>query len=370
MFVEIYKKHVAVLTAFGLAFSLMWLTHALALAVPPPDPFADAVDAESTGLTVVNANNAVGAPDEEFATVAGVPANDLVLDMGEGEEGSGDLTVYYQLASVGISTTIEFLDADRAVIETQEADLATAEMGAFTVVVPFGSPSTPYRYVRFVSNATTYEIDAVEAATFRPDEDGDGVLTVDEDVDDDGDVTNDDTDGDGVPDYLDLDDDGDGVPTTEEDTSNDGDPANDDTDGDGVPDYLDPDDDGDGVPTTEEDTNNDGDPANDDADGDGVPDYLDPDDDGDGVPTAEEDTNNDGDPTNDDADGDGVPDYLDPDDDGDGVPTIDEDTNNDGDPANDDTDRDGVPDYLDPDDDGESSTAVYVPLIFSQSTSQ
>ena len=62
-----------------------------------------------------------------------------------------------------------------------------------------------------------------------------------------------DTDGDGIPDYLDPDD-----------------------DGDGIPDYLDADDDGDGIPDTEE--------RDHDTDGDGIPDVDDPDDDNDGIP--------------------------------------------------------------------------------------
>jgi uncharacterized repeat protein (TIGR01451 family) len=74
-----------------------------------------------------------------------------------------------------------------------------------------------------------------------------------------------------------IDPDGDGIPTADEDTNGDGDPTNDDADGDGIPDYLDADDDGDGIPTADEDTNGDGDPTNDDTDGDGIPDYLDAD---------------------------------------------------------------------------------------------
>ncbi|MGC6430572.1 MAG: hypothetical protein ACON5F_05990 [Jejuia sp.] len=64
-----------------------------------------------------------------------------------------------------------------------------------------------------------------------------------------------DTDGDGIPDYLDADDDGDNVLTSSEnvDPDNDDNPADaQDTDGDGTPDYLDPDDDGDGVLTRDE----------------------------------------------------------------------------------------------------------------------
>ena len=101
-----------------------------------------------------------------------------------------------------------------------------------------------------------------------------------------------------------------------------------DTDGDGIPNWLDPDDDGDGVDTINEDygdvddsdgevdSEGDGDPTNDDSDEDGTPDYLDTDDDGDGILTEDEypDPNNDGVGFGDDAvDSDGdqlLPDYL------------------------------------------------------------
>ena len=73
------------------------------------------------------------------------------------------------------------------------------------------------------------------------DDDNDGVLSYLEDVDGDGNVKNDDTDEDGIANYLDVDDDGDGVLTKDEDTNGDGNPINDDDDGDGVPNYLDPD---------------------------------------------------------------------------------------------------------------------------------
>jgi MYXO-CTERM domain-containing protein len=60
-----------------------------------------------------------------------------------------------------------------------------------------------------------------------------------------------------------------------------GDPTNDNSDPDTRPDYLDDDDDGDGVLTCAEDTDDDGDPTNDDADMDGTPNYLTEDSDGD-----------------------------------------------------------------------------------------
>lgn len=77
----------------------------------------------------------------------------------------------------------------------------------------------------------------------------------------DEDEPDDDTDGDGIPDFVDVDDDGDGVLTINEDLE--------DMD-------LTVDSDGDGDPTNDRD--GDGDPTNDDTDGDGIPNYLDPDD--------------------------------------------------------------------------------------------
>jgi hypothetical protein len=75
-----------------------------------------------------------------------------------------------------------------------------------------------------------------------------------------------DTDGDGILDYLDSDDDGDNIPTSVEGTI--------DSDGDGIPDYLDADDDNDGILTRDEDLNGDLDPTND-IQSSGFPAYLD-----------------------------------------------------------------------------------------------
>ncbi len=169
------------------------------------------------------------------------------------------------------------------------------------------------------------------------DDDGDGISTRDEDLNGNGDPTDDDSDNDGTPDYLDSDDDDDGV-----ETRNEGGPETD-TDEDGIPDYLDPDtgdSDGDGLGDGIECPN--GVPCPD-SDGDGFSDFIDPDDDNDGINTADEDINGNGDARDDDTDGDGTPDYLDTDDDNDGVPSKDEGTGDD--------DGDGIPNYLDPDSD-------------------
>ncbi len=220
-----------------------------------------------------------------------------------------------------------------------------------------------------------------------------------------------DTDGDGVPDFVEnnalpptdptdpddyTDTDGDGVPDFVESNSSPGSDPNDeedfgDQDGDGIPDYVEDadgppnditDSDGDGVP---DDVEINGDPASDpndptdftDSDGDGVPDY---------VETNGDPATDPNDPTDfADSDGDQVPDYVetngspvtDPnngedalDSDGDGVPDY---VEINGDPAtnpNDgtdytDSDGDGVPDYVETT--GENATDPNDPSDFADS---
>lgn len=106
------------------------------------------------------------------------------------------------------------------------------------------------------------------------DNDNDTVSTDLEDVNEDTNLANDDTDSDGIPNYLDNDDDGDFILTNLEYVFNKGVSSVLDTDNDTIPNYLDNDDDGDGVLTYLEDYNDDGDPSNDDTNSNGTPDYL------------------------------------------------------------------------------------------------
>jgi RHS repeat-associated protein len=118
------------------------------------------------------------------------------------------------------------------------------------------------------------------------DTDGDGIYDIFENPNSDNDIANDDTDGDGTPNYLDTDDDNDTVLTLHEGVNPDGDKTPStggvlDTDGDSLPNYLDTDDDNDNYPTAQETDNTDSDEnpntgLSPDADGDSVPDYLDP----------------------------------------------------------------------------------------------
>lgn len=113
--------------------------------------------------------------------------------------------------------------------------------GSGLVIMPSGlayfngsQPGSTYEPIMFNINLL-----AVETA----DHDRDGVPSILEDRNNDGEVFNDDTDEDGVPDYIDLDDDNDGAFTIDEVTDENGEliiPYPD-TDNDGTPDYLDPD---------------------------------------------------------------------------------------------------------------------------------
>ncbi len=112
------------------------------------------------------------------------------------------------------------------------------------------------------------------------DSDSDGVTNILEDINANGDLTDDDTDNDLIPNYLDTDDDGDFVETSLEVRGfTNGASSNMyiyiDTDNDQIENYLDPDDDGDGVNTADEDYDGDGNPMNDDANNNQIPDYLD-----------------------------------------------------------------------------------------------
>ena len=163
-----------------------------------------------------------------------------------------------------------------------------------------------------------------------------------------------DTDGDGIPNNLDLDDDNDGILDTVENSTalNGGD-----TDGDGIPDSLDLDSDGDGILDLEE-SNPDFKTV--DKDGNGVLDST-KDEDKDGVmDTADADDNNptsNGSVTPVDTDKDGKPDFQDVDSDNDGLSDLVEggtdatlDTNRDGILDNqEDHDNDGIADVVDSD---------------------
>ncbi len=117
--------------------------------------------------------------------------------------------------------------------------------------------------LRVIDCANDYDLDSVDTAN--------------EDLNADTNLANDDTDLDGIPNFIDNDDDGDLILTDVEYVF-----ARNatsalvilDTDNDGIPNYLDSDDDGDGLLTINEDYNSNNNPADDDTNANSIPDYL------------------------------------------------------------------------------------------------
>ncbi|MCP3100454.1 Ig-like domain-containing protein [Myxococcus sp. K15C18031901] len=137
------------------------------------DPYADAV-ASGTTATVLNASAALGAPDGQAATLLGLLNTALVLDLGQGEEGTGDLRVYYQGLSLALVTTVDFLKADGTLIGSSPLHLVELGLGTHVAVVTYPG-NQPYRYVRLRGTLLAlYLVDAVETSLRQIC--GDGVL--------------------------------------------------------------------------------------------------------------------------------------------------------------------------------------------------
>ncbi len=143
------------------------------------DPYADAVQSFSaTGIT--NPANAVGAPDGNYTTTAGVNAT-VTLDMGFGEEGTGNLRIYFGTILAGATVKVDFLNGHFGVIKSSTTSLIT-NTSASTRDFPFSYASTHqgYRYVRITSQAEGgTSLDAIRALAYvgstpTVDTDGDG----------------------------------------------------------------------------------------------------------------------------------------------------------------------------------------------------
>ena len=119
-------------------------------------------------------------------------------------------------------------------------------------------PTSPKVVEEWIATSGTIEI-----STVLTEDDNDGVPAEEEGYNPTDPASSQDTDGDGLPDYKDIDDDGDNVPTSAEGYNAEDPAASRDTDNDGTPDYLDRDDDGDGIDTRLEDVNQNGNPADD-----------------------------------------------------------------------------------------------------------
>ncbi|MBE4751653.1 tandem-95 repeat protein [Corallococcus sp. ZKHCc1 1396] len=127
------------------------------------DPYADAV-ASGTTATVLNASAALGAPDGQAATLLGLLNSALVLDLGQGEEGTGDLRVYYKGLSLALVAQVDFLKADGTFIGSSSLHLVELGLGTHVAVARYPG-NVPYRYVRLRGAVLAlYLVDAVETS--------------------------------------------------------------------------------------------------------------------------------------------------------------------------------------------------------------
>ncbi|MCP3170034.1 FG-GAP-like repeat-containing protein [Myxococcus qinghaiensis] len=136
------------------------------------DPYADAV-ASGTNAAVLNASAALGAPDGQVATLLGLLNAALVLDLGAGEEGTGDLRVYYKGLSLALVAQVDFLKADGTFIGSSSLHLVELGLGTHIAVATYPG-NVPYRYVRLRGALAIYLVDAVETSLRAVC--GDGVL--------------------------------------------------------------------------------------------------------------------------------------------------------------------------------------------------
>jgi hypothetical protein len=128
-----------------------------------PDPYIDAL-APTNEIQVNNATDLTGAPDGRYATVNGRLTKFLVLDLGAGEEGVGDLEVRYTLQPndiFGVVMDVHFLDRNGMPIS--QGQLSMIGSGPRVSTVRNSSP-TPYRYLKILTGLHTVFFDSMQVA--------------------------------------------------------------------------------------------------------------------------------------------------------------------------------------------------------------
>ncbi len=149
-------------------------------ATPGYTPYAKSVKSSSAG--VINSDNAVGPPNGTTTQMVGANSI-LTLDVGEGEEGTQSLKVYFGQVNALVTMNVDFLDANQTVISSENRQVSVdANSSTQTFAYNWSSFGKAYRYVRLSSSVigAGVNVDAVEklgyiGATATQDLDGDGV---------------------------------------------------------------------------------------------------------------------------------------------------------------------------------------------------
>ena len=187
--------------------------------------FADNIDVLYEGFTLDNEvfDSRVNLENEPFDLTTLVPGWRKVIpdfNIAAGFIENGDGTVDFSDSGLGVM----FLPSGLGYFQNRQDG------------IPSYSPII-FKFELIHMEENDHDADGIPS--YLEDLNGDGEFTIaTEEEDEDSD---DDTDGDAFPDYFDPDDDNDGILTIDEDTNGDGDPTNDDSDNDGIPNYLDSD---------------------------------------------------------------------------------------------------------------------------------
>ncbi len=142
---------------------MRWFLSIAFAALFTPLSVAYAADPYANSITYVSANvytssNAVGAPDGAYADFFDTGAK-ITLDLGEGEESDGDLTLHLYLLDHGAGYSVEFLSAENVLLATRGA---TIPLSTTEISVQYDGAGE-YRYVRITSTTEgVWRLDAIE----------------------------------------------------------------------------------------------------------------------------------------------------------------------------------------------------------------
>lgn len=152
------------------AAALLLPVPATAATVDAPDPYIDAL-APDNDIPVTDPHNLFGPPDDLFALVSGRQFRWLVLDLGAGEEGIGNLEVRYLLRPFQWPEPmwVDFLDRNGRYLGQGMLGLAPGGSNPTPNITTVHNPSTrPYRYIRIGTGLQEVRFDSMRAAALAP----------------------------------------------------------------------------------------------------------------------------------------------------------------------------------------------------------
>jgi len=194
---------------------------------------------------VLNVRQGEGTPEPTFADSTLVSYRGFTLNGNSFDSAINPVWLDLTSSIEGFALSLSRFNPASNAVQNPDGTLTFENSGVGAMFIPsglayFNNPPVvtiaPYTPLIF-----TFQLRSVEDT----DHDGDGILSIFEDVNNDGTLRSpdgDDTDGDRRFNYIDADDDGDGIPTRDEnpDPNGDGNPDDAlDSDNDGIPDYLD-----------------------------------------------------------------------------------------------------------------------------------